>query len=191
VLISYRPFAQSSTMDDATDDTFMPVIGPGVKLSMALYYFASPLGSVGEDMKDLGAEVTLFCAIMRQVRAVFVKPKPFRISTTAIDDVHDVLRRGKAIFAKIRALLDRLQNERSTIDVYTRVKHTFSKSKVLMWKESLRSCNAMVQVMLTTMAFAECIATSTGSVIFSLLLQELILSTGRPPRLQKTISCVI
>ena len=148
--------------DSAVNDAFVPVIGPGVKLSIALYHFVSPLGSAGEDMRDLGAEVTLFCAIMRQVRVIFDKPKSFRISTTAIQDVHEVLARGEVIFGRIRVLLSTLQDD-SIVDVFTRVKETFKKTKVLMWKESLRSCTAMVQVMLTTMSFAERIA-ATGSV---------------------------
>jgi hypothetical protein len=148
--------------DSAVNNAFVSVIRPGVKLSIALYHFASPLGSAGEDMRDLGAEVTLFCAIMRQVRVVFDKQKSFRISTTAIQDVHEVLARGEVIFGRIKALLSTLQDD-SIVDVFTRVKETFKKTKVLMWKESLRSCTAMVQVMLTTMSFAERIA-ATGSV---------------------------
>jgi hypothetical protein len=140
------------------EDAFASVIGPGLKLSIALYHFASPLGSAGDDMKDVGAEITLFCATMRQVRSTFDSPKSFRISTTALHDIHDVLSRGEAIFEKIEALLNRLRNDDEAANVYTRVTETFRKSKVLMWKESLRSCTAMVQVMLTTMAFAERIA---------------------------------
>lgn len=148
------------------EDAFASVIGPGVKLSIALFHFASPLGSTGEDMKDLGAEVTLFCATMRQVRSTFDSPKSFHISTTALHDVHDVLARGKAIFERIRTLLNKLQsNTELSENIYTKVKETFSRSKVLMWKESLRSCTAMVQVMLTTMAFAERIA-SAGFVCY-------------------------
>lgn len=142
------------------EDAFASVIGLGVKLSIALYHFASPLGTAGEDMKDVGAEITLFCAIMRQVQSTFDSPKSFRISTTALHDIHDVLSRGEAIFEKIEALLNTLRNDDEAANVFTRVKETFRKSEVLMWKESLRSCTAMVQVMLTTMAFAERIASA-------------------------------
>jgi hypothetical protein len=142
------------------EDAFASVISPGVKLSIALYHFASPLGIAGDAMKDVGAEVTLFCATMRNVRFVFKSPKSFRISTTALHDVRDVLSRGKAIFEKVEALLNKLRNDDEGADLYSRVEDTFRKSKVLMWKESLRSCTAMVQVMLTTMAFAERLASA-------------------------------
>lgn len=59
-------------------------------------------------MKDVGAEVTLFCATMRNVRYTINSLKSFRVSTTALHDVHDVLSHDEAIFEKIDALLKRL-----------------------------------------------------------------------------------
>lgn len=65
-----------------------------------------------------------------------------------------MLSRGEAIFRKIEVLLNRLRNADEAANVCTRVTESFRKSKVLIWKESLRSSTAMVQVMPTTMAFA-------------------------------------
>ena len=154
---------------DVAEDAFASVIIPGIHIALEIFHFASPLGSAGDDMKGMGAEVTLFCAIMRQVRVIFTKPKTFRISTTAYQDVHDVLEKGGEVFEKIRALLTKLQDgDDYQSNVFMRVGQTFKKTRVLMWKESLRACTATAQVMLTTMAFAERMA-STESVFSRLL----------------------
>lgn len=90
-------------------ETFNMVINAGLKLSMVLHRFAGPLGSAGEGVKDLGTEVVLFCAIMRQVRPALEQPKSCRIFTTVGNDVHNVLTRGNLLFVKIQALLSSLK----------------------------------------------------------------------------------
>ena len=171
---------------EIVDDVFVSVIGPGIELAREIYHFASPLGSAGDDMRDLGAEVTLFCAIMRNVRLTFNKPKSFRVSTTAYDDVYDVLTRGQGIFEKIRALLSRLQSDdEAEPNVLKRIGHIFKKTRILMWKESLRSCTATVQVMLTTMNFAERIASTTSVSYGSHLARNLPLCTDERPQSHK------
>jgi len=63
------------------------------------------------------------------------------------------------LFDEIGAILSKLRRHgRSQVDLRKRVKWTLKKPKVLLLQEGLRSCDAMFQLMLATMSFAQILA---------------------------------
>ena len=60
------------------------VIGAGLQLSAVLYDFATNIGTAGRDIRLLGTDVTLFCAILKEVRFIFSHFQKRRVSLAAI-----------------------------------------------------------------------------------------------------------
>jgi hypothetical protein len=136
------------------------VICCGVKLSIALYDFASSLGAAGREIKTLGSDITLFCSVLKQVQLTLGKVNSFRISTNAIQTTQNILDRSSSIFDELFLIFAKLQkDENLPVDFLTRVRWTFKRAKVLVLRENLQSCTAMLHLMLTTMSFAQRIAT--------------------------------
>jgi hypothetical protein len=42
------------------------VIGAGLQLSIALYGFASTVGSAGREIEDMGCDLSLLCRVLKQ-----------------------------------------------------------------------------------------------------------------------------
>ncbi|MCJ1248300.1 Adaptor for signal transduction [Trapelia coarctata] len=140
------------------------VVGAGLRLSLMLYEAASTFGSAGKEIRLMASDVSLFCSVLKQVHSMLTKAKAFRLSITAGQTTQDIIDRCQSIFDEIKEILDRLCNgSDGTVDVLSRVKWTFKKSKVLVLRESLRSFTAMLHLMLTTIDFAQNIASRRKS----------------------------
>ena len=59
------------------------VVGAGLQLSVALFDFASTLGSAGREIEDMGYDITLLCAVLKRVQSTLDNPKSTRLSATA------------------------------------------------------------------------------------------------------------
>ena len=137
------------------------VICCGLKLSISLYEFATSLGEDGREIKSLGTDITLFCSVLKQVQTTLVEANnAFRISINAIETTQDVLDQSSSIFDQLVAIFATLQKDENTpVDFLTRITWTFNRAKVLLLRESLQSCTTVLHLMLTTMTFAQRIAT--------------------------------
>lgn len=137
------------------------VVCCGLKLSTSLYDFATSLGSAGREIKTLGSDITLFCSVLKQVQSTIEQAhSSFRISPKAIRTTEEIMQRASTIFEELFSVFAKLQNdEELPVDFETRVRWTFKRAKVLLLRESLQSCTIMLHLMLTTMSFAQRIAT--------------------------------
>jgi uncharacterized protein YdcH (DUF465 family) len=130
----------------------------GVKLSISLYEFAVPLGFASRELKKLGSDIAHFCSVLEQVQSV-LRAKSFKVLPNTIQTTLNILDKSQELFDEINAILGNLRkDDRSQVDLLKRVKWTLKKPKVLMLQEGLRSCDAMLHLMLTTMSFAQILA---------------------------------
>ena len=84
------------------------IVENGAKLSIMLSEFGSAMGSAGPEVKAIGTEVSLFCAVLKQLHSTLTKAKAFRYSISAIDTTQTILDRCQQIFKDIENILDGL-----------------------------------------------------------------------------------
>lgn len=60
------------------------VVGFGAQLSMLIYDFASAVGSARSEVLSVGREISLFCAVLKQVGLVLENPGPTRFLKVGI-----------------------------------------------------------------------------------------------------------
>ena len=131
------------------------VVGAGLNLSVALYDFASTLGSAGREIEDMGYDITLLCAVLKRVQSTLDSPKATRLSVTAIQTTQDIVNRCQKILDDIKDILKKLRKDgQSTIDVLAKVKWTLKRPKILMLRGSLQSCTTTLHLMLSTIDWA-------------------------------------
>jgi len=135
------------------------VVCCGVKLSISLYEFEASLGSASRALKNLGSDIAHFCSVLKQVQSFLHKAKSFKVLPYAIQTTQNIVDKSHELFDEIGAILSKLRRHgRSQVDLRKRVKWTLKKPKVLLLQEGLRSCDAMFQLMLATMSFAQILA---------------------------------
>ncbi len=137
---------------------FAGVIGAGLALSRSLYDFAHILGSASEDIKSLATDVSLFCAVLKQVQSTLAHSKAYRLSLSALSTAQDVIDRCKIIFDDLSKAVTKLQGGKSKPDFMVRVKWYFKEKRVLLVHEQLKTCGATLHLMLTTLVLAQKIA---------------------------------
>jgi len=131
----------------------------GVKLSLSLYEFGVSLGFASRELKNLGSDIAHFCSVLKQVQSALRKAKSFKVLPNTIQTTQTILDKSQELFDEISAILSKLRRaDRSQVDLLKRVKWTFKKPKVLLLQERLRSCDAMLHLMLTTLSFAHILA---------------------------------
>src|SRR5271156_4190440 len=132
------------------------VVGAGLQLSVALYDFASTLGSAGREIEDMGYDITLLCAVLKRVQSTLDNPKSTRLSVTAIQMTQDIVGRCQRILDDIKGILSKLRkvDGQSGLDIFARVKWTLKRPKVLMLRGSLQSCTTTLHLMLSAIDFA-------------------------------------
>lgn len=135
------------------------VVCCGLKLSISLYDFAVSLGFAGRELKNLGSDIAHICSVLKQVQSVLRRAKSFKVLPNTIQTTQNILDKSQEVFDEISAILSKLRkDDRSQVDLRKRVKWTFKKPNVLLLQEGLRSCNAMLYLMLSTMSFAQILA---------------------------------
>ena len=131
------------------------VVGAGLQLSVALYDFASTLGSAGREIEDMGYDITLLCAVLKRVQSTLDNPKSTRLSVTAIQTTQDIVGRCQRILDDIKGILSKLRKDgQSGLDILARVKWTLKRPKVLMLRGSLQSCTTTLHLMLSAIDWA-------------------------------------
>ena len=141
------------------------VAGAGAKLSIMLFEFASTVGSAGQEVKRIGIEISLFCSVLKQLQSTLTKAKAYRYSLSALETTQEILDRCQEVFQEIENVVDALRKrggEGSTepsVDLIARVKWTLKRSKVQVLRTTLESCKVTLHLMLSTLDFAQKIAT--------------------------------
>jgi len=141
------------------------VAGAGAKLSIMLFEFASSVGSAGAEVKRIGIEISLFCSVLKQLQSTLTKAKAYRYSLSALETTQEVLDRCQDVFEEIEGIVDGLRKRgtgeavETSMGLIARVKWTFKRSKVQVLRTTLESCKITLHLMLTTLEFAQKIAT--------------------------------
>ncbi|KIM94409.1 hypothetical protein OIDMADRAFT_60736 [Oidiodendron maius Zn] len=147
------------------------VAGAGAKLSIVLFEFASTVGSAGLEVRQIGIDISLFCSVLKQLQSTLTKAKAYRYSISAIETTQEILDRCQEVFGEIEGILRGLQkggrdpSAEPSVDLIARVKWTFKRSKVQVLRATLESCKIMLHIMLTTLEFAQKIATRRVSTV--------------------------
>jgi hypothetical protein len=137
------------------------VVCCGVKLSLSVYEFAVYLGSANRELKNLASIISHFCSVLKQMQSVLRRATSFQVSPNAIQTTQNILDKSQELFDEISAILRKLRkDDRSQVGLLKKVQWMFKKPKVLLLQESLRSCDSMLHLMLTTMSFARLLATT-------------------------------
>jgi len=87
------------------------VAGAGAKLSIVLFEFASTVSSAGQEVKQIGIEISLFCSVLKQLQSTLIKAKTCRYSLSAIETTAEILDRCQQIFNEIEAIVTGLALE--------------------------------------------------------------------------------
>lgn len=134
------------------------IVAAGTKLSVALFDFGSTIGSAGYEIRRIGSEISLFCAVLKQVQSKLRKSKATRYSLGAIQTTQEVLDECELVFKEIKSIIDSLTKEklcsgRATIDWKSRIKWTFKRSQIQLQRTTLESCKITLNLMLITLDF--------------------------------------
>jgi predicted glycosyl hydrolase (DUF1957 family) len=143
------------------------VVGAGAKLSILLFEFASTVGSAGQEVRQIGIEISLFCSVLKQLQSTLSNAKACRYSLSALEATQEILDRCQEIFKEIDAIVVSLRlrkrsdehSSEATQDLIARVKWTFKRSQVQLLRTTLESCKVTLHIMLTTLDIAQKIAT--------------------------------
>lgn len=137
------------------------IVTAGAKLSIALFEFGNSIGSAGAEVRAIGTEISLFCAVLKQLERTLSKARNRRYSISAIEVTQQILDQCRKIFQEIEGLIGGLQRTKDefsepSISLKGRVKWTLVKrSQMRMHRATLESCKITLHIMLTTLEFAQ------------------------------------
>ena len=139
------------------------VVGAGTKLSIALFNFASTIGSASREVQSVAIEISQFCAVLDQLERTLNKAKDKRYSISAINVTNEIILRCHSIFQDIDSVLQRLlgkkqQSREQVVDFKARIKWTLKRAKINTHRATLESCKLNLQLMLTTLEIARKVA---------------------------------
>jgi hypothetical protein len=122
------------------------LIGTGLALSRTLYDFATVLNSASSDVKDLATDISLFCAVLKQVKAALTQARAYRLSLSAIQTTQDVIDCADIIFNDLQSQIAKLQKGDARLDFVARVKWYFKEKRVRLVHSRLQACCATLHV---------------------------------------------
>lgn len=112
---------------------------------------------------QIGIEISLFCSVLKQLQSTLTKAKAYRYSFSAIETTQEILDRCQEVFKEIEGIVHGLRKRRvelsAEVDWIARVKWTFKRSQVQLLRTTLESCIVTLHIMLSTLEFAQKIAT--------------------------------
>jgi hypothetical protein len=147
--------AESAVADSITD-----CVGFGTKLAVSLYTFGDTVQSSRREINLVGQEITLFCAVLRYVRAALDETKPARFSTTALLTIKEIVERCREIFVEVKTVLTKLTSVKAgsgepSSSLVAKVKWTFQRSRVQVLRQSIESFKTTLQLMLSTLDLSQ------------------------------------
>jgi len=132
----------------------------GAKLAMSLYQFADTVTSARGEILSAGRDVSLFCAVLKQVPTALDRPGKARFSSTALCTISEVTDRCLEVFTEIECVLAKSKasgdgNGEAAINVVGRVKWAFRRPRVLLLLGTLDSMKITLLLMLQTLELSE------------------------------------
>ena len=130
-------------------------------LSLAIFELAATVGSAGEELQSIGTEISLFCAVLKQLQKTLTDARSCRYSIVALDTTEKILCRCKEVFDGIEAVINNLRRQRPrgvepSTNFLSRLKWTFKeRSKVMKYCATLDSCKLTLHLMVATLDFAQ------------------------------------
>jgi hypothetical protein len=144
------------------------IVGAGAKLSVALFDFAGTVGSAGSEVRTIATEISLFCSVLKQLeKALVVSAKNRRYSVSALETTHEILARCRDIFGEIEDVVLGLRGKHGSekgdvrevsVDLKAKIKWTMKRSRVQLLRATLESCKTTLHIMVTTLQFAQVVA---------------------------------
>lgn len=133
------------------------VVAAGINLSLALYTISMALKDVGSEIRIFSSQITIHCDVIRRVQKTLNEAKGSRISDNAIQTTQNALDGSQYIFAQLRAIISKFLKKNGTaeFDVLTRIKWMYQKTKIKWLQETLSAFCGQLQLMLTTMSYAQ------------------------------------
>jgi hypothetical protein len=134
--------------------SIISIIGTGTKVTLVLFEIASDLGSAGEDIQWLGTSISVFCAVLEDLKSTLERAQSSGFSLTSLKNMAVILIHCKANLEKIQNVVDKVSNASATGDdrrmsAIARAKWVFSKSKVETLRTRLESSKLTLNVMMT------------------------------------------
>jgi hypothetical protein len=143
--------------------SIISVASAGAKTSLCLYQFADAVGSAGKGIRGVATEISLFCSVLKQLDSTLRRARSARYSLSALMAADEILSECQRVFAEIRVIVDHLQQDdlasgQPTISLVSKVKWAFKRPRVLVLRSTLESMKITLLLMLTTLDFAQKIA---------------------------------
>ena len=137
------------------------LVGTGTKLSIAIYDFAASVGNAGKDLQKVATEISDLCSVLKQLQTL-LEHRHFQPSKTAIEDAQKIVDRCNLVLTEINGIVAGLRGGKVdeifpsvAPDFKNKVKWTFTKSRVLVLRQTLEACKSTLSLMLMIMLLAE------------------------------------
>jgi hypothetical protein len=136
--------------------TVIGIAAAGAKLSIALFDFASTLGSASTEITAIGTEISQFCVVVKQIESTLRKARTtVRYSLTALAAIEQITGQCQPVFDKFEEILEDLKKGKAEPNFLGRLKWTLKRSKVQILQKTLEASKLTLSCMLTTLLFAE------------------------------------
>src|SRR5450432_2476925 len=90
--------------------TVIGIAAAGAKLSIALFDFASTLGSASTEITAIGTEISQFCVVVKQIESTLRKARTtVRYSLTALAAIEQITGQCQPVFDKFEEILEDLK----------------------------------------------------------------------------------
>jgi hypothetical protein len=132
-------------------------IGFGTKLAMTLYTFGDNIKSTGREVCLVHHEISLFCAVLRHIKAALDDSRDARFSTAGLLTIHEIIERCTETFKELESILLKLQSEskvdggKPEVTFVAKVKWTFQRTRVQLLQRNIESFKNTLQLMLSTL----------------------------------------
>jgi hypothetical protein len=133
--------------------------GASAKLSIALFDFASTVGSAAAEITGVATEISQFCVVLNQVESTLTKAKKtVRYSLTALAAIEQITNQCRPVITDIEGILDKLKKDKAEPNLLGRMIWLLKRSKVQLLQKTLESSKLTLSCMLTTLVFGETLA---------------------------------
>ncbi|KAH6702854.1 hypothetical protein BKA61DRAFT_740423 [Leptodontidium sp. MPI-SDFR-AT-0119] len=134
--------------------SLLGIISVGTKVTLVLFQVASYLGSAGEDVRLLGTEISVFCAVLNDLSTTLERAKQSGFSLDSLKSIGAIVDHCKEILERIQKVVDKLTgevrpDEKSKVTYVARAKWIFAKGKVDCLRTKLESSKLTLSVMMT------------------------------------------
>ena len=116
--------------------SIIQILSVGAKLSTNLYGFAESIGSAGLEIQIIAKEITLFSAVLNQLRDV-LEDCSNQYSINLMQTVEEILDESKEGFGRISSVLRQLQkgdDAGKPAEFARRMKFVFVRSKIQLFR---------------------------------------------------------